>query len=113
MGYINVTYLRNDTLVRERSITLTSNVWCNLSNSYALIEEHSIPQKMEYNNKFNNNKILNNIISYDTNGVMLWHGKRCEATPATPEEQKDMEELLSRFKWFDKLLKFIYYLSIE
>ena len=58
---------------------------------------------MEYNNKFNNNKfnnnkILNNIISYDTDGVMLWHGKRCEATPATLEEQKEMEELLSRFK---------------
>ena len=53
---------------------------------------------MEYNNKFNNNKILNNIISYDTDGVMLWHGKRCEATPASPEEQKEMEELLSRFK---------------
>jgi len=29
---------------------------------------------------------------------MLWHGKRCEATPASPEEQKEMEELLSRFK---------------
>ena len=25
LGYINVTYLRSDTLVRERSITLTSN----------------------------------------------------------------------------------------
>lgn len=93
LGYINVTYLRSDTLVRERSITLTSNVWCNLSNSDTLIETPSIPQKMEYNNKFNNN-----IISYDTDGVMLWHGKRCEATPASPEEQKEMEELLSRFK---------------
>ena len=98
LGYINVTYLRSDTLVRERSITLTSNVWWNLSNSDTLIEEPTVPQKTEYNNKFNNNKILNNIISYDTNGVMLWHGKRCEATPATPEEQKEMEELLSRFK---------------
>ena len=26
---------------------------------------------------------------------MLWHGKRCEATPASPEEQKEIEELLS------------------
>ena len=33
LGYINVTYLRSDTLVRKRSITLTSNVWWNLSNS--------------------------------------------------------------------------------
>ena len=97
LGYINVTYLRSDTLVKERSIILTSNVWCNLSNSDTLIEEPTIPQKMEYNNKFKNNKILNNIISYDMDGVMLWRGKRCEATPASPEEQKEMEELLSRF----------------
>ena len=82
LGYINVTYLRSDTLVKERSITLTSNVWCNLDNSDTLLEEPTVPQKMEYNNK-----ILNNIISYDTDGVMLWHGKRCEATPATLEEQ--------------------------
>ena len=46
LGYINVTYLRSDTLVRERSITLTSNVWCNLGNSDTLIEEPTIPQKM-------------------------------------------------------------------
>lgn len=74
LGYINVTYLRSDTLVKERSITLASNVWCNLSNSDTLIEEPIVPQKMEYNNKFNNNKILNNIISYDTEGgdVMTW-----------------------------------------
>ena len=97
LGYINVTYLRSDTLVKERSIILTSNVWCNLSNSDTLIEEPAVPQKMEYNNKFKNNKILNNIISYDMDGVMLWRGKRCEATPASPEEQKEMEELLSRF----------------
>ena len=93
LGYINVTYLRRDTLVKERSITLTSNVWCNLSNSDTLIEELIVPQKKKYNNK-----ILNNIISYDIDGVMLWHGKRCEATPASTEEQKEMEELLSRFK---------------
>ena len=93
LGYINVTYLRRDTLVKERSITLTSNVWCNLSNSDTLIEELIVPQKKKYNNK-----ILNNIISYDIDGVVLWHGKRCEATPASPEEQKEMEELLSRFK---------------
>jgi len=47
---------------------------------------------MEYNNKFNN-KILNNIISYDTDGVMLWHGKRCEATPASPEEVKKWKNI--------------------
>ena len=29
------------------------------------------------------------MISYDTDGVMLWHGKRCESIPPTEEELKD------------------------
>lgn len=58
----------------------------------------------EYNNKINNNKeIFNKIISYDTDGVMLWHGKRCESTPPTEEEQKEMEDLLREFKGADDL----------
>ena len=38
------------------------------------------------------------MISYDTDGVMLWHGKRCEATPPSEEELKEMEDLLSEFQ---------------
>ena len=38
------------------------------------------------------------MIDYDTDGVMLWHGKRCEAIPPSEEELKDMEDLLSEFK---------------
>lgn len=34
------------------------------------------------------------IISYDTDGVMLWHGKRCEAELATEEEIKAFEKEL-------------------
>lgn len=29
---------------------------------------------------------------------MLWHGVRCESQEATPEEIKEMEELLSEFR---------------
>ena len=44
----------------------------------------------EYNKKINNNKeIFNKIISYDTDGVMLWHGKRCESVEPTEEERKE------------------------
>lgn len=35
-------------------------------------------------------------ISYDTDGVMLWHGKRCESTEASLEEIKEMEEIINR-----------------
>lgn len=37
-------------------------------------------------------------ISYDTDGVMLWNGKRCESESCTPEEQAEMEELLREFR---------------
>ena len=58
----------------------------------------------EYNNKINNNKeIFNKIISYDTDGVMLWHGKRCESVKPTEEERKEMEDLLSEFRNDDDL----------
>lgn len=50
----------------------------------------------EYNNKINNNKeIYNKILSCDTDGVILWNGKRCESVPSTKEEQKEMGDLLS------------------
>lgn len=45
-----------------------------------------------------NKKNEDKMISYDTDGVMLWHGKRCESQEATPEEVKEMEDLLSEFK---------------
>lgn len=38
------------------------------------------------------------MIDYDTDGVMLWHGKRCEAIPPSEEELKEIEDLLSEFK---------------
>lgn len=37
-------------------------------------------------------------ITYDTDGVMIWNGKRCESETASPEEIKEMEEMLSEFK---------------
>lgn len=35
---------------------------------------------------------------YDSDGVMVWNGKRCEAIPPTKEELAEMEELLKDFK---------------
>lgn len=101
MGYINVNYVKNDNNYHERIITLTSNVWCEISNNDSLIEEEVITYKKEYNNKDNNKKILNNkgpVISYDTDGVMLWSGKRCESIPLTEEEQLEMDKLLEEIR---------------
>lgn len=38
------------------------------------------------------------MISYDTDGTMLWNGKRCESKESTPEQIKEMEDMLSEFK---------------
>lgn len=96
---INVKYIKNENLVKQRSITLTSNVWKGISNGAVVNKEGDVPYMKEYNNKINNNKeIYNKIISYDTDGVMLWNDKRCESVPPTKEEQKEMEDLLSEFK---------------
>lgn len=99
LGLINVKYIKNENLVKQRSITLTSNVWKGISNDVVVNKEEDVPYMKEYNNKINNNKeIYNKIISYDTDGVMLWNGKRCESVSPTKEEQKEMEDLLSEFK---------------
>ena len=51
---------------------------------------------LDKNNKLEDDDIP--MIDYDTDGVMLWHGKRCEAIPPSEEELKEMEDLLSEFK---------------
>lgn len=104
LDLINVKYIRNENLVKQRSITLKSNVWKWISNNEVVNKEEEITYMKKYNNKINNNKeIFNKIISYDTDGVMLWHGKRCESVEPTKEERKEIEDLLSEFRESDDL----------
>lgn len=51
--------------------------------------------------------IFNKIISYDTDGVMLWNGVRCESEPCADEELKELEELLKPFREGDSNEYFI------
>ena len=37
-------------------------------------------------------------IRYDSDGVMVWNGQRCESKKAIEEEQKEMEEILKNFR---------------
>ncbi len=37
---------------------------------------------------------LDKTIGYNIDGVMLWHGKRCESIPASKEEQEEIEQLI-------------------
>ena len=49
--------------------------------------------------KLDKDSIIDDVpmISNDTDGVMLWHGNRCEAVPLSKEKEKEMEDLLSEF----------------
>lgn len=103
LGYINVSYIRNEKFIKQRQITLKSNIWHNISNYNILNKEECITSKVKDNNKINykknNNKdILKDIISYDTDGVMLWNGKRCESKKVSSEEIKELEELLKDYE---------------
>lgn len=37
-------------------------------------------------------------IRFDPDGIMVWNGKRCESTPLSEEELKEMDELLNEFR---------------
>lgn len=50
----------------------------------------------EINGVNTNEDVINNIISYDTDGVMLWNGKRCESIPTTLEEQLEIQEMINK-----------------
>lgn len=99
LDLINVKYIKNENLVKQRSITLKSNVWKGISNNEVVNKEEEITYMKDYNNK----EIFNKIISYDTDGVMLWHGKRCKSVEPTEEERKEMEDLLREFRDDDGL----------
>lgn len=51
---------------------------------------------LDVSNNINGNKEPH--IRYDEDGVMVWNGKRCESIPPTPEEKKEMEDLLNEYR---------------
>ena len=50
----------------------------------------------EINGVETNEDILNQVISYDTDGIMLWNGKRCESIPTTKEEQLELQKMINK-----------------
>lgn len=103
IGFIKCLYGKDTNNKSTRVIYLTDNIWDKQTTNTSLDNQEDVGHTSQYNNKYNyknNNKfnIMNEIISYDTDGVMLWHGKRCESTPCTLKEQKEMQDLLANFK---------------
>lgn len=66
LDLINVRYIRNENKVKQRSITLMSNVWKGISNNEVINKEEEITYMNDYKNKINNNKkIFNKNIFHD------------------------------------------------
>lgn len=52
--------------------------------------------------KVKNELIENNTISYDSDGVMLWNGKRCESTPLSKKEEEEIDKLIKEVIGVDR-----------
>lgn len=52
--------------------------------------------------KVKNELIENNTISYDSDGVMLWNGKRCESTPLSKKEEEKIDKLIKEVIGVDR-----------
>ena len=102
-GFIKCKYDYKEQNKIKRTIYLTDDTWVKQASTGSLNERRDTGYKPQYNinsniKKNNKDNIYNKIIDYDTDGVMLWHGKRCETVPMSEEETKEMEDLLSEFQ---------------
>lgn len=76
-----------------------------VSKANANVVEKKFQEPMEenyyHNRRINNRKSKRNnvspIMSKDIDGVELWNGKRCEPLPLSPEEEKEMQEIMKNF----------------
>lgn len=80
--------------ISKRYLFLHDNVWAKKNIGITDLSDTGIIKNSNYNNKRNNNKI----IDYDTDGVMLWNGVRCESKPCSKSELDELNSLLAEFK---------------
>lgn len=94
----------------KRRIYLDSEI---VSKANANVVEKNFQEPMEenyyHNRRINNRKNKRNnvspIMSKDIDGVELWNGKRCEPLPLSPEEEKEMQEIMKDFmQWKERCL---------
>ena len=98
-GFIKCVYSNETHSKSNRTIYLTEDLWSKYRETNRFNNQEIIGSITGHNNNYNyKNNIKSNIndstITYNTDGVMLWHGKRCESVPASPEEIAEMEEML-------------------
>lgn len=103
LGFIYIEYVKKERhIYMNPKIVMEENSKVSEKNLPVMVEENYQQKRKNYKKKnynINNTNFKNcePTISYDSDGVMLWNGKRCESKECTPEEMKEMEELLSEF----------------
>ncbi len=90
---INVKYEKDIPNRSKRYIFLNDDVWSKEYSNIIPRDNKKVIPRDRHNNNYKNN-INNKIIDYDTDGVMLWNGVRCESKNATLEEQEEMKKFI-------------------
>ena len=91
-GFIRCVYSKSE-MKSKRTIYLTDNIWVKYKDSSRIKNEKELGHMSEHNINKNNK-----IIDYDTDGVMLWNGVRCESKPCSKSEHDELNSLLAEFK---------------
>jgi len=104
-GYIKCLYDKSDKNRSQRTIYLVNKIWDKYTKLNRVVEQENVGYTSEYNNKRYNykNNIKYNIAENGNpmfgkkDGIEYWHGKPIITQKASPEEIKEMEELLAEF----------------
>lgn len=99
LNYINIKYEKD-----KRKIYLNLEI---VDKENAKVSEKILPDTLEENFQYKRKEYKRKIdkinkiepsIEYDTDGIMLWNGKRCEAIPPTEEELEEINVILNQYK---------------
>lgn len=98
-GFIKCVYENNTHRKSNRVIYLTEDIWTKYNDTNRFNNQEATSSRTGHNNNYNyKNNIKSNInnftITYDTDGVMIWNGKRCESVQASPEEIAEMQAMI-------------------
>lgn len=99
LNYINIKYEKDKRMI-YLNLEMVEKENAKVSEKIlpATLEENFQYKRKAYKRKIDKiNKIEPNI-DYDTDGTMIWNGKRCEAIPPTEEELEEINAILKQYK---------------
>lgn len=99
-GFIRCSYEKKNSKEKKirRRVYITEDLWGKYHNRNSTNNQKENGQTAEDNNKDNNKKEYKENTTQGIRPIWLKHPEMCESEPCTPEEQREMEELLKEFK---------------